>query len=405
MISPPNDAAASCAALGDRSLFSALESFAYLNHAAVSPLHDLAINALHEVAHSYAADPDIPAWIARREGLRQKLATLVDAESAQDIGFVQNTSVGNTHLAMGLDWRKGQTIVLMRGDFPANVIPWLEAAKLFELEVFWLPQIEITNRGAWLDLLEQTLSTRDVALVALSAVMFQTGWRLPIGYAGELCKRFGALFVVDGIQAIGVTPLSVRGCHIDALSCGGHKWLMGVEGAGFIYISPKLRARLSPRHAGWIYSAQSTDFLFMGRGHLRYDLEPRQDAAIVEGGTQPAIGYAILDASVDVLLSLTPQAIFSHVTAYLDQLETGLESLGLLSVRSSQLEARSGILAVELPPDLELGALWRTLQQQHKIPCATPDGYLRFSPYWPNSLNEIPEVLRRVDLAIKSLRG
>lgn len=393
----------SYAQLGDRSLFSSLEAFAYLNHAAVSPLHDPALDALAQISASYASSPDIPAWFERREHTRAKLARLIDAPSAEDIGFVANTSAGNTHLALGIDWRPGQTIALMRGDFPANIIPWLQAAELFELNILWLPQIESTNRGAWLDHLKLKLAECDVTLLAISAVMFQTGWRLPLAYISELCREHGALFVVDGIQAVGAIPLSVQTLHIDALTCGGHKWLMGVEGAGFIFISAKLRQRLKPRMAGWLSPQEALSFLSEGRGHLRYDRPMRQDAAFVEGGTQPALGYAILDRSLDLLLELTPEAIFEHVNAYLDELERGLEALGLVSVRPSQRDARSTILSLELPPELPLKALWSALSERG-ILCATPDGYLRFSPHWPNPLSELPEVLRRAQDAITQAR-
>lgn len=393
----------SYAQLGDRSLFSSLEAFAYLNHAAVSPLHDPALDALAQISASYASSPDIPAWFERRELTRAKLARLIDAPTADDIGFVANTSAGNTHLALGMDWRPGQTIALMRGDFPANIIPWLQAAELFELNILWLPQIESTNRGAWLDHLKLKLAECDVTLLAISAVMFQTGWRLPLAYISELCREHGALFVVDGIQAVGAIPLSVQTLHIDALTCGGHKWLMGVEGAGFIFISEKLRRRLKPRMAGWLSPQESLSFLSEGRGHLRYDRPMRQDAAFVEGGTQPALGYAILDRSLDLLLELTPEAIFEHVDTYLNELERGLEALGLVSVRPSQRDARSTILSMELPPELPLKALWSALSERG-ILCATPDGYLRFSPHWPNPMAELPEVLRRTQDAITQVR-
>lgn len=394
----------SYAQLGDRSLFSSLEAFAYLNHAAVSPLHDPALEALTQISASYASAPDIPAWFERREQTRAKLARLIDAPSPEDIGFVANTSAGNTHLALGMDWRPGQTIALMRGDFPANIIPWLQAAELFELNILWLPQIESTNRGAWLDHLKLKLAECDVTLLAISAVMFQTGWRLPLAYISELCRERGALFVVDGIQAIGALPLSVQTLHIDALTCGGHKWLMGVEGAGFVFISARMRKRLKPRMAGWLSPQESLSFLSEGRGHLRYDRPMRQDAAFVEGGTQPALGYAILDQSLDLLLELTPAAIFDHVDAYLNELERGLVALGLVSVRPSQRDARSTILSLELPPELPLKALWSALAERG-ILCATPDGYLRFSPHWPNPISEIPEVLRRAQDAIAQVRA
>ena len=390
------------ARLGDRSLFSALEPAVYVNHAAVSPLHDPGRALLAQVLESYATSPDIPAWAARRERLRPWLAELVGADGPEDIGLVPNTSAGLTHLALGLDWRPGQAIVLMEGDFPANVIPWQQAARLFALRLVWLPRPTADSLEAWLEALDQALAAHPVACVALSAVMFQSGLRLPLHAIGQRCHDAGALFVVDGIQAVGATPLSMREAHIDALSCGGHKWLMGLEGAGFLAMRSRARQRYSPRLAGWLGPEQALDFLSLGPGHLRYDRPLRRDAAVVEGGTQHVLGYALLERSLELLLALGVTRIFDHVNAYLDALEPQLIDLGLVSLRAGQASARSCICSWRLPDHLDLLALWRALAKRG-VACATPDGLLRISPHWPNPLDEPDALVHAMRDALREL--
>ena len=53
------------------------------------------------------------------------------------------------------------------------------------------------------------------------------------------------LLFVDAIQALGVIPFDVEELNIDALACGAHKWLMGIEGTGFVYLSPQLGSNKS----------------------------------------------------------------------------------------------------------------------------------------------------------------
>jgi selenocysteine lyase/cysteine desulfurase len=65
---------------------------------------------------------------------------------------------------------------------------------------------------------------------------------------------------VDGIQGVGALPLSVGNSGIDFLSNGGHKWLMGPQGCGFMYISPVLFERLKPAFAGWLSVKDSWNF-------------------------------------------------------------------------------------------------------------------------------------------------
>ena len=68
----------------------------------------------------------------------------------------------------------------------------------------------------------------------------------------ELCRRHDALFVVDAIQGLGVFPLDVQREGADPLSTDSHKWLLGPEGAGLGYASPRAPERIQPTQQGWL---------------------------------------------------------------------------------------------------------------------------------------------------------
>src|SRR5690606_19406071 len=111
----------------------------------------------------------------------------------------------------------------------------------------------------------------------------------------ELAHRRCARLFVDAIQALGVMPVSVE--HVDYLSSGGHKWLLGVEGAGFLYVRTEAMRELVPRLAGWLGHQHATDFLFKGAGHLDYARPLKEDADVFETGTSSQLGVSALDAS------------------------------------------------------------------------------------------------------------
>src|SRR5262249_41687016 len=188
------------------------------------------------------------------------------------------------------------------GDFPANVTPWQRVAELFKLELVFLPRPSATTIDAWLEALRRELE-KPTRLVAVSTVMFQSGLRLPMERIGKLCADAGAELFADAIQACGVVPVDVKRENVSYLSCGGHKWMMGLEGAGFLYVAPKAAARLEPRVAGWLGHENALQFLFEGAGHLRHDRPIVRRASLVEGGAQSAVGYAALDVSVRILQS------------------------------------------------------------------------------------------------------
>ncbi len=394
----------SVAQIGSRALFERLEPPIYLNHASVAPLSSPALDAMQRAMHDFAARGIGAAldWVNQREALRATLASRIHAPGPDTIALVPNTSQALLTVALSMPWRRGDKVVLFHDEFPANVTPWQSAAKLFELELVWLDAgAMIEPSGAGLEALERACA-QGVRLIAISAVQFQTGWRMPLGAITAIAARYGAQVCVDGIQACGVVPLDVSALGIDYLAVGGHKWMMGTEGAGFLYVREDRINELVPRTAGWL--SHEAPFAFLSapdRGELRADRPLRKRADVVEPGSHNTWGYAALEASLRITEALPISTIFAHVSAYLDALEEGLMRLGCESVRSSQREAQSGILSVRLPAGHALLDTHAKLAARG-VSCATPDGHLRFSPHWPNSLDEVPRVLDAMTQALAS---
>lgn len=388
--------------LGSRALFPSLEPVAYLNHAAISPPSTPVVTQVQKVLSDYAryGVQAFPRWEEQRQRLRQDAATLIGA-TPSEVGFIPNTSAGVTHIALSFPWKKKDRVVLFSDEFPANVTPWQRAAELFDLTLTFLSPNTL-NDAPTLDALRNELE-HGARLVAVSVVQFQTGRRMPIRAMGTLCHQYGARLFVDAIQACGIVPLDMRLDNIDFLTTGSHKWLMGCEGAGFLFVREEHQCTLRPYTAGWLSHTNAVDFLFLGHGHLRTDRPFRSDAAVFEGGTQSLLGLAALGASVPILLELGCANIFAHVLGYLDRLTPGLEELGFRSLREASRDAQSSLLCVVPPADVTLSKLAAALRERG-VSVATPDGNLRFSPHFPNSYDEVPVVLEAVRSALAACR-
>lgn len=389
------------ARLGDRSLFPSLAARAYLNHAAVSPWSLPVQRAVAAVADDYAqrGAGAIFTWVQQRARLRAGIAGLIGA-SESEIALITNTTRGVTDIALCTAWRPGDRVLLFQGEFPANVTPWLQAADTFGLQVEFLPlDAFVRGHAEGLEALRRALAAGGVRMVAVSAVQFQSGLRMPLAAMAEACHAEGARLFVDGVQAVGAVPIDVRAENIDYLSAGGHKWMMGGEGLGFLYIRAERLAELRPRVAGWLSHEDGLKFLLEGSGHLRYDRPVRRSADFVEGGAANTVGCAALEAALTLIAEIGPAAIFEHVQGYLDALEAGLVDRGFVSLRARDPAARSGILSVLPPNPGELLGLQRELAERG-VACSTPDGLLRFAPHWPNGHDEVPFVLAAVDAAL-----
>ncbi len=391
------------AKLGDRSLFPDLEATAYLAHAAISPLSAPVCERIAEVTRDYARGgmAGFVRWAPRLLEVRELFASLISAD-VRELAVVANTTQGVIDIAFGIPWRTGDRVVLYDGEFPANVTPWQQAAEEFQLEPVWL-SLDAFRRSAeeGLDELERALR-RGVRLVAVSAVQYKSGLRMPLGEMAALCHRYDAEIFVDAIQALGATPIDVR-WGIDYLSTGSHKHLMGPEGTGFLYVAERCAAALKPRLAGWLGHEKPVAFLTGDSPQLRYDNPLKTGARALEIGTSNVVGLAALGASIELISELAVPQIHLHIEGYLDRLEAGLLEREFESHRARTPALRSSLLSVSIPVDVRLSKLAAALRDRGVV-CNTPDGLMRFAPHWPSSYDEVPRVLDAVDDALADLR-
>ncbi|BDG07920.1 aminotransferase class V-fold PLP-dependent enzyme [Anaeromyxobacter paludicola] len=387
--------------LGDRALFPDLAPAAYLNHAGLSPLSLPVRRAVAGFTDDYGRHGGgaFARWFPRRAALREKLARLLGA-SPEDLALTSSTSSGLIDVALSFPWRAGDRVVCFEGEFPANVVPWQRAAALFGLEVRFVPLAPF-HRGDEEGLAAVEAELRAGArLVAVSAVQFQTGLAMPLGPLARLCHAHGAELAVDAVQALGATPLDVRALEVDYLAGGSHKWLMGLEGAGVLYVRPERVEALRFGVGGWLSTEDPVSFLSKGPGLLRYDRPLRRRADAFEYGSSSLVSLVALDAAVGLLLEVGVGEIRAWLDRYLDLLEPGLAERGFASVRAREPGRRSGMLCARPPPGVELERL-RDRLAASGVAVAIPDGHVRFAPQWPNRPEEVPLVLSAIDRALR----
>ncbi len=102
---------------------------------------------------------------------------------------------------------------------------------------------------------------------------------------------------MDAIQGLGAFPLDVRTANIAALAADGHKWLLGPEGCGILYLRQDLQDQVEPVEFGWTNTAHYNDY-------ASRDMTLRPDACRYECGTLNTIGCFGLRASLDFLLEI-----------------------------------------------------------------------------------------------------
>lgn len=373
--------------LDARSLFPVAESCAYLNHAAVSPLATPTRRAMEELLVSLNGTHarDWQARFARLEEIRALLADFIGA-SAAEVALTKNTSEGLALVAEGLDWRSGDRVVSFECEFPTNLYPWL-ALRRRGVKVDLLPEAAILD----LDRLRQ--ACRQARVLAISFVQYLSGLRADLAAMGAICRETGTLLVVDGIQGLGAFPLDVKACGIHALAAGSHKWLMGPEGAGFLFLDQAILDRVQPREVGWLSVAAWDNYdaaLIPAREQA--ELVWRPDASRFECGMRNSLGIYGLGASVELLQSVGTEAIAGHLLALGDHLARGLRDQGCELLHPSDLpEHRSGINSFR--PRRQPAAETVAKLEAASVICAQRGQYVRVAPHLYNNLEDVDRLL------------
>jgi selenocysteine lyase/cysteine desulfurase len=357
------------------------------NHAAVSPLPARAADALTRYAAALTgrAGLDWKQWGRETDLLRQRAARLIGADDsvggARSVSVVPNTTAGLAFVASGLDWKPGDSIVTTASEFPANLAPWLDLARL-GVEVRRIP----TRDGAFTaDDVVAACGPR-TRLVSLSAVAFHTGFVAPAEAVGEFCRSRGIVFGLDGIQAVGAVEVDVVRNGAGFLSADGHKWMMGPEGCGILFTTPELRQRLRAP-SGWLNMKRTAP----GDFRIGESIDYVSDAPKFEVGALPTPGVYALSASLDLLLTIGIPAVRERIGKVLAVLLEGLPRLGWEPVLFDG-PPRSGILSARPPAGVDPRRVVQHLESQG-IAATARVGFLRLSPHVGNDEEEAERVL------------
>lgn len=350
-----------------------------------------------------------PLWMAQRERLRGSLAKLLGTKS-ELVGLGPGCTRAITDVALALPWLAGERLLTFDREFPANVAPWQHAAALRggSVKLCALPEPDEGDAGEMIlesveqELKKARLAGTPVRFVATSLVQFQSGLRMPVQELAPLCHKYDAYLLVDGIQGCGVVPIELEAWGVDAFFCGSHKWMLGPEGVGFLALSTALASKLRPLTAGWLSHPEGADFLFRGGGHLRYDRELHPAPLVFEGSTISAVGFAGLEAGVDISLQLGASAIFNHVQQLHELFEPIFSKRGFRSLRATDPRLRSCILAFDAPAGLDVPRLFVEMKRRG-VMVSIPDGRLRLAPHFSNSSHEAAHIESALEGALKEL--
>ena len=332
------------------------------------------------MARGFAASAELDANV---EAVREQVAGLLGAEP-DEIAFVRNTGEGLCLVAAQIDWRPGDEVLCFGGEYRSVVHAFQGMAARGALVRVAPPE----EGRVTPELVSRQLRDRTRA-VALSWVRYDNGARADLLAIGRILEDAGVLFVVDGIQGVGVVPLDVRAAGVGFLAAGAHKWLLGVSGTGILYLRRELLPSLLPSHLGVTSMEDAATLHCTGDP---YRVCPVPAARRVEEGARNALGIAALGESLALHARIGAEAIAAQVKTVTDRLCEGFRAAGG-RVRSPRGAGEwSGILLLEPPPQLDPHELWTRLLHE-RVMVGMREGALWGGAHYYNNLDDAERLL------------
>ena len=355
-----------------RTEFPSLKDWTYLNTATFGQMPRRASEAMlgHLRHRDELACWDFLSWFDDADRIRALVARLIHCES-EDIAFVSNACDALSLLIGGLDWKPGDRMVTLEGEFPNNIYyPALLGSEGVEfVETSWQRFYD-------------ALSPR-TRLVALSTVNYTNGFRLPLEEVAPELRRRGILLYLDGTQSLGALRFDAARIHPDMLAVHGYKWLLSPTGAGFVYVSPEMRERLKPNVIGW-----RSHKGWRNVDHLHHGAPEFTEAAEkYEGGMLAFPVLYAMGASLEMLLEIGPGQIESRVRELAGDCRARLRKLGARLIADEAPHFDSPIVAARFE-GVDASLLARSLKDA-RILVSARHGNLRISTHFYNNSRDL----------------
>ena len=310
---------------------------------------------------------------------REAAARVIGALPA-DVALTQSTTHGMNLGVSSINWEPGDEVISTTTEHPGCLAP------LHGLRGRFGVKLTLISPPVTVEKIREALTPK-TRLVALSHVDWTTGEVLPLEEICAAAREHETLTLIDGAQSIGNIPVDAPATGADMYAFTGHKWLLGPEGMGALYVQPECRV-YSP-NLGYLSIADPKSF----RAEGGYELHP--GARRFESSTMsPALAGGFANAL---------EAVTERGDVGLQEIHRRAELLMKLLSENPRLTlrtprpARTGLVSFEVEGVSAKAAAERLLEQRFVVRfIPEPNHYVRASVHLFNTEEELEALVRAV---------
>ncbi len=373
-----------------RKEFPALQRWTYFatNGLGVLPLRTVV--ALRERTEELARNA-VVATLFRNPALvteTRELAARFLGADPEEIAFSRNTSEGVLWAASSLRFEPGDEVLVLQGEYPATVLPWLARSGRGVVTRF----LHARDRRLTPDMVAEAWSPR-TRLLSLSWVQFNSGFCADLAGMARVVHERGGLLLCDAIQGLGALRLDVREAGVDFLASGTQKWLLGLQGLGLFFCPKALLAKLEVTHLGTGSLLRDED---PHDPEAPYDSNFLGDVRCFEEGTRNYLGIAALRQSLRLFEEIGSERIEARVKDLTDYLVSEAKTRGCRIESPRGPGEWSGIVLFAPPTNGPPAAELVARMHKQRININAREGCIHMGVHFYNTREEIDRVLAMV---------
>lgn len=231
--------------------------------------------------------------------------------------------------------------------------------------------------------------TSETKVVVINHISNVNGTVQDIRKIGEICKKYGLLFILDASQSAGYLDIDMERDNIDVLCTTGHKSLFGIQGVGILCVREGVD--IKPLLEG-------------GTGSFsKLSRQPMEMPEKLEAGTLNTPGIMSLGAGIDFINNFGLDKIRNHENQLTEYFIQELEKIETIKVYKSITEKQGPVVSLNMVGidsadlasvlDEEFGIMVRPgfhcAPLAHKAIGTYEIGTIRFSFGFFNSLEDV----------------
>lgn len=174
-----------------------------------------------------------------RYSCKDLLAKLMQIEDANNIVYGNNATFGLNLAIQGFNFEKGDKVLTSAAEHNSVLRPlyYLQKKNKIQYEIVGVNEEGRIDPILW----EEKIKEIRPKMVIFTHASNVTGAVNDAQKLAAIAKKYDCIVLLDASQSLGLIDVLPEKWNIDMVAFTGHKYLLGPQGTGGLYVSPKIK--------------------------------------------------------------------------------------------------------------------------------------------------------------------